>query len=59
MDCCWEAHGILAFTVNNITINLLEDHGKIPMEIIQQAAATVKAGTTDALKRHTQRAKHM
>jgi hypothetical protein len=59
MDCCWEAHGILSFTVGANTMNLLEDHGKIPMAVLEAAAATAKAGTTDALRRRTQRAKHM
>jgi hypothetical protein len=59
MDCCWEAHGILSFTVGATTMSLLEDHGKIPMAVLELAAATAKAGTTDALKQRTQQAKHM
>jgi hypothetical protein len=40
-------------------MNILEDHGKIPIESIQQDAATAKAGTSDALKHCMQPSKHM
>jgi hypothetical protein len=59
MDCCWEAHGLLSFTVNGTQMNLLEDHGKIPMAIIQQDAVTARAGSSTAFKNRTQRAKHL
>jgi hypothetical protein len=40
-------------------MNFLEDHGKIPIELLKQDATTTKSGTRDALKCRTQRAKHM
>jgi hypothetical protein len=59
MDCCWEAHNVLTFTVDTVNMNLLEDHGKIPLETLVTATEAARLDVTADGKRRTQRAKHM
>jgi hypothetical protein len=45
IDCCWEAHGILSYMVDTQAMDLLDDHGKIPLQALKDAATAALAGT--------------
>jgi hypothetical protein len=38
MDCCWETHGILTFTVDTTDMNLFEDHRNTPLAMATEVA---------------------
>jgi hypothetical protein len=59
LDCCWETHGLLTFTVDTINMNLLEDHGKIPLETLIAATDTSRLDMTATGICQMQRAKHI
>jgi hypothetical protein len=60
MDCSWQLHGILTFVVDDTSMDLFKDHGKILMATIKLAAVMARAlNTTPAKNNWTQRDKYL